>query len=116
MGKDGSGASDGRGTRLTDDEMPLLQARGLSRFYGRRPGCLDVSFDLFAGEVMAVVGESGSGKSTLLSVLSTQCEPSQGAVRYKTRDGELRDVFALDEAERRRLMRTDWGFVYQDPS
>ena len=32
------------------------------------------------------------------------------------RDGELRDLFALTEAERRLLMRTDWGFVHQNPA
>jgi putative phosphonate transport system ATP-binding protein len=101
---------------VSDEETPLLRVRGLTRYYGRRPGCIDVSFDLFAGEVMAVVGESGSGKSTLLSLLSTQTEPSRGEVLYQMRDGTLRDVFALDEASRRGLMRTDWGFVYQDPS
>jgi putative phosphonate transport system ATP-binding protein len=90
--------------------------RQLSRYYGKRPGCLDISFDLFAGEVMAVVGESGSGKSTLLSVLSTQLEPTSGCVCYRTRSGDLHDVFMLTEAERRFLMRTDWGFVYQDPA
>jgi putative phosphonate transport system ATP-binding protein len=93
-----------------------LSVRDLSRYYGRRPGCVDVSFDLYPGEVMAVVGESGSGKSTLLSVLSTQLEPSSGQVDYRTRDGVLRNIFQLTEADRRLLMRTDWGFVYQDPA
>ena len=30
------------------------------------------------------------------------------------RDGGVRDLFALSEAERRFLLRTDWGFVHQD--
>ncbi|MDR3372778.1 MAG: phosphonate C-P lyase system protein PhnK [Ancalomicrobiaceae bacterium] len=96
------------------DDQPLLSARGISKMYGQHVGCTDVSFDLFAGEVLAVVGESGSGKSTLLSVLSTRLEPTGGAVSYRMRDGTMRDVFALNEAERRLLMRTDWGFVHQD--
>ncbi|GGH16028.1 phosphonate C-P lyase system protein PhnK [Alsobacter metallidurans] len=96
-------------------DRPLLQVEGLGKSYGARVGCVDVSFDLYPGEVLAVVGESGSGKSTLLSVLSTQLAPSAGAVRYRMRDGVLRDMFALAEAERRFLMRTDWGFVHQDP-
>jgi putative phosphonate transport system ATP-binding protein len=32
------------------------------------------------------------------------------------RDGETRDLYALSEAERRLLMRTDWGFVHQNPA
>jgi putative phosphonate transport system ATP-binding protein len=99
-----------------DLDQPLLSVRGLTRYYGARIGCRDVSFDLWPGEVLAVVGESGSGKSTLLSVLSTQLEPSAGRIAYRMRDGSMRDVFGLTEAERRFLMRTDWGFVHQDPA
>lgn len=97
-------------------DTPLLQVKGATKHYGRRVGCLDVSFDLYEGEVIAVVGESGSGKSTLLSLLSTQLEPSAGEIRYRMRDGVMREIFALNEAERRLLMRTDWGFVHQDPA
>lgn len=96
------------------NETPLLSARGITKRYGPRIGCQDVSFDLYEGEVLAIVGESGSGKSTLLSVLSTRLDPTAGSVRYRLRDGEIADVFALDEARRRFLLRTDWGFVHQD--
>jgi putative phosphonate transport system ATP-binding protein len=93
---------------------PLLSARGLTKHYGRRLGCADVGFDLYEGEVLAVVGESGSGKSTLLSLLSTELEASAGSIAYRMRDGQTRDLFALGEAERRFLLRTDWGFIRQD--
>jgi ABC-type phosphonate transport system ATPase subunit len=45
---------------------PLLSVHNLGKSYGARVGCEHVSFDLHAGEVLAVVGESGSGKTTLL--------------------------------------------------
>ena len=93
---------------------PLLSTQGLGKSYGRRLGCTDVAFDLYEGEVLAVVGESGSGKSTLLNLLSTELTPSAGAVFYRMRDGETRDLQTLTEAERRFLLRTDWGFVRQD--
>ncbi|BBF93047.1 phosphonate C-P lyase system protein PhnK [Blastochloris tepida] len=96
-------------------EEPLLVAEGLTKFYGARLGCRDVSFTLHAGEVLAVVGESGSGKSTLLGLLSTELAPSAGRVRYSMRDGRLRDLAELSEPERRLLLRTDWGFVRQSP-
>jgi len=95
-------------------DQPLLVAEGLTKHYGPNIGCADVSLDIHQGEVVAVVGESGSGKSTLLGLLSTQLQPSAGSVRYLMRDGEERDLFALGEAERRFLLRTDWGFVHQD--
>ncbi|MGU3406156.1 phosphonate C-P lyase system protein PhnK [Methylobacterium brachiatum] len=93
---------------------PLLQIRGLTKRYGVRLGCADVSFDLDPGEVLAIVGESGSGKSTLLSLVATELAPDAGTVSYRMRDGGLRDLAGLSEAERRALMRTDWGFVRQD--
>jgi putative phosphonate transport system ATP-binding protein len=92
----------------------LLTAAGLTKLYGARIGCMDVSLDLYAGEVLAVVGESGSGKSTLLSLLATQLRPTHGQIRYRMRDGVVRDLCTLGEAERRFLLRTDWGFVQQD--
>ncbi|AVT79580.1 phosphonate C-P lyase system protein PhnK [Rhodopseudomonas palustris] len=97
-------------------DQPLLIADGLSKRYGRIDACRGVSFELFPGEVLAIVGESGSGKSTLLQMLSGQMTPSAGRVSYRMRDGILRDLAELGEAERRLLLRTDWGFVHQDPA
>jgi len=95
-------------------EQPLLAVRGLTKRYGRRIGCAEVSFDLFAGEVLGIVGESGSGKSTLLSCLAGHLAPDAGTVVFDTADGP-RDTVRMAEAERRRLARTDWAFVHQNP-
>ncbi len=91
-------------------QTPLLQVDGLTRCYGARIGCADVSFDLWPGEVLGVVGESGSGKSTLLSCLAGHLAPDSGHVRYGGRD-----MLAMGEPERRTLARTDWAFVHQNP-
>ncbi|BBK32152.1 putative phosphonate transport system ATP-binding protein [Stella humosa] len=96
-------------------ETPLLQVRGLTRRYGTRIGCRDVSFDLWPGEVLGIVGESGSGKTTLLKCLSAQLEPDAGSIVYATREDGPRDIFALSEPRRRLLARTDWGIVHQHP-
>ena len=94
----------------------LLSARGLSLSFGAIPALVEVDADLWPGEVLAVVGESGSGKTTLLRCLSTSLTPSSGTVSFRLRDGTWRDLGAMSEAERRFLMRTDWGFVHQDPA
>ncbi|WP_461208674.1 phosphonate C-P lyase system protein PhnK [Desulfocurvus sp. DL9XJH121] len=94
---------------------PLLSVRGVSKYYGDIPGCLDVDFDLYPGEVLGIVGESGSGKSTLLSCLSGQLAPSSGRVRYEAGDQGVVDVHACAEPVRRMLMRTQWGLVRQNP-
>ena len=92
---------------MVEDEQPLLVAQGLTKWYGRQLGCRNVSFELYAGEVLAVVGESGSGKTTLLQLLSCQIEASAGEIGYRMRDGVTRDVATLSEAERRFLFRTE---------
>ena len=97
-------------------DEPLLRVSGVSKFYGSRIGCQDVSFELWPGEVLAIVGESGSGKTTLLNCISTRLMPTAGTVSYRMRDGQFRDLYRMGEAERRFLMRTDWGFVHQNPA
>ena len=97
-------------------EAPLLKVKDVSKFYGQRIGCKEVTFELWPGEVLAIVGESGSGKTTLLNCISTRLMPSTGSVEYAMRDGSVRDLYHMDEAERRFLMRTDWGFVHQNPA
>ena len=95
-------------------DQPLLSVQGLSKNYGTRIGCADISFDLFPGEVMGIVGESGSGKSTLLSCMAGHMAPDTGRVIFDTATGP-RDTVQMAEAERRRMARTDWAFVHQNP-
>jgi len=96
-------------------EHALLTVRGLTKRYGDRVGCLDVGFDLWAGEVLGVVGESGSGKTTVLHCLSGRLEPTAGSTGFLQRDGSVVDILRLPEAARRRLARTDWALVQQNP-
>lgn len=92
---------------------PLLSVRQISKTYGSHIGCLDVSFDLYPGEVMGIVGESGSGKTTLLNCLSGHLPPDQGEVIFDTRADGPKDTVKMSEPERRMLSRTDWAFVHQ---
>jgi len=93
---------------------PLLEVEGVTQKYGQNIGCQDVSFSLYPGEVLGIVGESGSGKSTLLRCASGLMQPTDGIVRFNTRIDGMQDIYALSEAERRMLMRTDWGIIYQN--
>jgi putative phosphonate transport system ATP-binding protein len=96
-------------------ERPLLAVRGLTKRYGDRLGCLDVGFDLWSGEVLGIVGESGSGKTTVLRCLAGGIEATAGRAEFTQRDGAPVDILRLPEAARRRLARTDWAMVQQNP-
>jgi len=67
-----------------------------------------VSFEVSAGEAVAIVGVSGSGKSTLLGLLAGLDTPSAGSVRI---DGH--ELNALDEDGRAELRGRMLGFVFQ---
>lgn len=95
-------------------QEPLLQVRSMSRFYGERIGCRNVSFQLWPGEILGIVGESGSGKSTLLRCLAALDQPSEGEIQFAD-GGQWLDVPALPEPKRRALMRRAWGIVHQNP-
>ena len=96
-------------------KRPLLSVRGLTKRFGDHVACLDVGFDLWPGEVLGVVGESGSGKTTLLACLSGRLPACAGRVEFTLRDGQVVNVVELSEAMRRKLARSDWGIVRQDP-
>ncbi|CAB3793180.1 phosphonate C-P lyase system protein PhnK [Pararobbsia alpina] len=93
---------------------PLLIARGLTKRYDGRGGCVDVDIDIYPGEVLCIVGESGSGKSTLLNALALRTPVNDGTLTYRTADDEMLDLFAVPMPRRRTLARTDWGFVHQN--
>ena len=69
----------------------------------------DVSFDLHAGEAIAIVGESGCGKSTLMKTILGLHRPTDGSVIF-----EGRDLSALD-AQEMQWYRSQVGYVQQDP-
>jgi ABC-2 type transport system ATP-binding protein len=60
---------------------PVLSVSGLSKRYGEREALRDVSFELHAGELVAVVGPNGAGKTTLLSILVGVQSASAGRVQ-----------------------------------
>ena len=86
----------------------LIEARDVVKSFGQTPALRGASVAPSQGEILAIMGPSGSGKSTLLHCLAGIFQPDQGEVWF---DGQRLDT--LDEAERTRLRRTVFGFVFQ---
>jgi ABC-type uncharacterized transport system YnjBCD ATPase subunit len=86
----------------------LVEARDVAKSFGQTPALRGASVAVSPGEIFAIMGPSGSGKSTLLHCLAGIFEPDRGEVWF---DGQRLDT--LGEAERTRLRRTAFGFVFQ---
>ena len=92
--------------------VPLISFRNISRSYGAgeaRVVALDgVSFDIAAGEFVAIMGPSGSGKSTAMNIIGCLDRPTAGEYRFKGIAVE-----GLDQDARALLRRHALGFVFQ---
>lgn len=86
----------------------MLRAADIRKTFGRTVALDGADLEVDPGEVVAVVGPSGSGKSTLLHCAAGILTPDSGQVVF-----EGRRVDAMGEAERSRLRRTSFGFVFQ---
>ena len=64
---------------------PLLEARGIVKYFGAITALRDVNFHLNRGEVLGVVGDNGAGKSTLMKILSGLYAPSAGEIIFDGR-------------------------------
>jgi putative ABC transport system ATP-binding protein len=86
----------------------LIEAREVIKSFGQTPALRGASVAVARGEILAVMGPSGSGKSTLLHCLAGIFTPDRGEIWFGGRR-----LDALSEAERTKLRRTSFGFVFQ---
>ncbi|MFN3685434.1 ABC transporter ATP-binding protein [Salinarimonas sp.] len=78
-----------------------------------------VTFDLKAGQTLAVVGESGSGKSvTSLSVMGLLSRPGKvagGQMLFRDRAGRVRDLARTSAKEYRAIRGREIAMIFQEP-
>jgi heme exporter protein A len=67
----------------------LVEARGLSKFFGVKPVFRNLDFRMEAGQVVLLLGENGSGKSTLLRILAGLLQPTAGRLDLEPELGEI---------------------------
>jgi putative ABC transport system ATP-binding protein len=96
----------------SDVSQPLIRVEGVGRDYllgGRKVRALrSVTFDVPAGDFVAVMGPSGSGKSTLMNILGLLDRPTAGRHLMTGRD-----IGSLSKDERAGIRRREVGFVFQ---
>jgi ABC-2 type transport system ATP-binding protein len=65
---------------------PMIEAIGLSKFYGPFAAARDVTFNVYEGELVAFLGPNGAGKSTTMKLLTGYIAPSEGVARIAGHD------------------------------
>lgn len=92
--------------------MNILSVEHLTRIYGTGETAVraldDVSFEVEAGEFIAIIGSSGSGKSTLMHLMGGVDRPTSGTVRLQGQD-----IFDRSDEELAVFRRREVGLVYQ---
>ncbi len=98
------------GERLAAGEAISIRFENVSAGYGNGRLALDgVSFEIRAGEQVAIVGESGAGKSTVLSLISGFLEPSAGTILL---DGQPLASLDLDDVRRHIAFLPQRAFLF----
>ncbi len=91
---------------------PIIRLEQVKKFYPLGSegvwALRGVSFEIHAGELVAIIGPSGSGKSTLMHILGCLDVPTEG--RYSLAG---RDTTGLSDRELARLRNQEIGFVFQ---
>jgi ABC-2 type transport system ATP-binding protein len=59
----------------------IIQAEGLTKYYGRHRGIIDVDLTVQQGEIFGFLGPNGAGKTTTIRILLDHIRPSSGRAR-----------------------------------
>ncbi|MHB8109733.1 MAG: ABC transporter ATP-binding protein [Syntrophorhabdaceae bacterium] len=65
---------------------PVLSVKGITKSFGGLKALMDVSFDIFPGDVFGIIGPNGSGKTTLINCITGFIKTESGTVLFKGKD------------------------------
>ncbi len=65
---------------------PVLSVHGITKSFGGLKALMDVSFDIYAGDVFGIIGPNGSGKTTLINCITGFIRTEAGKVTFKGKD------------------------------
>ena len=65
-------------TQATDGTAVMIQATGLTHFYGPHPAVQDVNFGVKRGEILGFLDPNGAGKTTTMRILTGYMPPTRG--------------------------------------
>ncbi|MGN0459679.1 MAG: ABC transporter ATP-binding protein [Ruminococcus sp.] len=88
-----------------------IEVKGLCKSFEGNSVLKDISFQIEAGEFVAVMGQSGCGKSTLLYSVSGMDRPTKGQIHF-----DSRELSALSDNEMQKLRLEHMGFIFQKPN
>jgi branched-chain amino acid transport system ATP-binding protein len=66
--------------------MPMLEGRGVTRYFGGLAAVINVDFQVEQGEVLGLIGPNGAGKTTLFNLISAALTPRAGSITFKGRE------------------------------
>ena len=66
--------------------MPILEGRGVTKYFGGLAAVAEVDFSVEQGEAFGLIGPNGAGKTTLFNLISAALTPNSGTIRFKDED------------------------------
>jgi len=78
-----------RGDFKMEERAPLLELRGICKYFGGIHALENVDFAVYPQEIIALVGDNGAGKSTLIKIIAGVHSPTRGEIYFQGEKVEL---------------------------